>query len=335
MFKKKKILDIESVYTANAFRNDLGFYIGAGSETKDEVYLYDMSTGESSPIPRLPGGMMSFVPIPGKPNLFVTVMGLFPPFIGEDAGIWLHSRMETNWESGMAFSLPFAHRCEAITAGGKHYLIAASVSRHKEDPADWSQPGEIHVLDLENCEYKKWKSDLIDNTIIRNHGMIKGMQEGREVVYVSGEQGIFSIGMEQGEWKLHRVFEGETSEFSFIDIDGDGKEELATIEPFHGNTLNIYKNTAEGWDKKFSGGLEFGHGLSSGSFNSEPVIVTGNRAGSFALEAFFVKDLQSGSIERKLIEEGAGPTQTQVFTYDSKDYILSANQKKNEVALYY
>ena len=35
------------------------------------------------------------------------------------------------------------------------------------------------------------------------------------------------------------------------------------------------------------------------------------------------------------IEKEAGPTQTQVFTYNSRDYILSVNQRKNEVALYY
>jgi hypothetical protein len=35
-----------------------------------------------------------------------------------------------------------------------------------------------------------------------------------------------------------------------------------------------------------------------------------------------------------VIEEDAGPTQTQVFTANNTDYILSANQKKNEVAVY-
>ena len=65
MYKKQKILDIEVVYTANAFRNESEFYIGAGSETKPEVYLYDLSNGEASPIPNIPGGMMSFIPVPG------------------------------------------------------------------------------------------------------------------------------------------------------------------------------------------------------------------------------------------------------------------------------
>ena len=31
------------------------------------------------------------------------------------------------------------------------------------------------------------------------------------------------------------------------DIDGDGNEEIMTIEPFHGNTIHVYK-LKEGWD---------------------------------------------------------------------------------------
>ena len=65
---------------------------------------------------------MSFLPIPGRDDLFISIMGLFPPFIGKDAGIYLHTRMDTNWESGMAFKLPFAHRIETMNAGGYTYV---------------------------------------------------------------------------------------------------------------------------------------------------------------------------------------------------------------------
>jgi hypothetical protein len=53
-----------------------------------------------------------------------------------------------------------------------------------------------------------------------------------------------------------------------------------------------------------------------------------------ALESFVVKNLQRGTVERRVIEESAGPVRTQVFTLDSVDYILSANHHRNEVALY-
>ena len=334
MYKKKKILDIEAVYTANAFKNDSGYYVGAGSETKEEVYLYDLVNEEGSPIPRQPGGMMSFIPIPGKPDLFVSIMGLFPPFIGKDAGIYLHSRMESNWESGMALPMPFAHRCETIRSDDKDFLIIATVSKDKKNASDWSLPGEIHAVDLENCEFKRWKPDLVDDSLTRNHGMVKTLINGQEKLYVSGEQGIFSILREDGVWKLEQIFDSEVSEMALIDLDGSGQADLVTIEPFHGNTLNIYQQKGSGWKKRFSDSLVFGHGLSAGMFKSEPSVVVGNRGESMALERFVVKDLKSGVVEREIIEEGAAPTQTQVFSFQSTDYILSANQNKNEVALY-
>ena len=334
MYKKKKILDIEAVYTANAFQNEAGHYIGAGSETRDEVYLYDLARSECSPIPRQPGGMMSFVPIPGKRDLFVSVMGLFPPFIGKEAGVYLHSRMETNWESGMALALPFAHRCETLKAGDRDYLIVSTVSKEKSNASDWSQPGEIYVVDLENCEFKKWKANLIDNSITRNHGMLKICRNGQEHLYVCGAEGIFSIRMDGEDWLLENVFDSEVSEMAFEDLNGDGQDELITIEPFHGNTLNVYQQKGLQWIKRFSDSLSFGHGLSAGVFRSEPSIVVGNRGESMALERFIVNDLKTGETERQVIEEGVAPTQTQVFTFDSTDYILSANQNKNEVALY-
>ena len=67
---KKSILEIKSVYTANAFKIEGKTYVGAGSETTPAVYVQDLATGESSLVDNCPGGVMSFVPVPGHPDLF-------------------------------------------------------------------------------------------------------------------------------------------------------------------------------------------------------------------------------------------------------------------------
>jgi hypothetical protein len=135
-------------------------------------------------------------------------------------------------------------------------------------------------------------------------------------------------------WKIESLFNKEVSEMAFADLDGDGNNELITVEPFHGNTLNIYKKQNNGWDQRFSDTLSFGHGLSSGLFGGKPVVVAGNRSDSLSLEIFTINNLAKGAVKREVIEEDAGPTQTQVFAIGNRDYILSANQRKNEVALY-
>lgn len=334
MYEKRKILTIEAVFTANAFRNESGFYIGAGSETGEEAYLYDLARGEASPIPRNPGGMKSFVPVPGKPDLFISVQGMYPDYRGEEAGIYMHTRMGINWESGKAFDLPFAQCCEILSVGEKHFLVAGTASIHKSAAGDWSKPGELHIIDLEQCELRKWRSTVIDNSIYRIHSMFRTQLEGKEAICVSGMQGIYCPLKEGDRWRVDQIFFGDVSEMAFYDLDGDGNNELITIEPYHGDTLNVYKKDGANWIQKFSAELSGGHGLSAGMFRKKPIVVVGNLKGTGALESFVVVNLQKGIVERNLIEEGAGPTQTDVFAYNSKDYILSSNRDKGEVCLY-
>ena len=334
--KKKVILNIESVYTANAFQAGSENYVAAGSETKPEVYLYNIASGKSIPVTGCPGGVMSFIPVPENPDLFFSIMGLFPPFIGAEAGVFMHRRSGEKWKTQKAMDLPFAHRCEILKRNGKNYLFAVSVSKYKENPPDWSKTGEVYLIRLEDDVKLPLKPELIDNTVIRNHGMLRTKIEGMETICISGAEGIFYFEQQPGDkWVKKQLFNKEVSEFGLIDLDGDGQEELVTIEPFHGESLNVYKRVGEKWELKFSDSLTFGHGLSCGFFNGEPIIVVGSRRGSFALDQFKVLDFFSGKFSREIIEEDAGPTQTQVFTADGIDYILSANQKKNEVALYY
>jgi hypothetical protein len=335
MLKKQTILRIKNVYTANAFWSGNGFYVGAGSETEPVVRLYDLTSRDTEELTDCPGGMMGFIPVPGNMGCYVTIMGLFPPFLGQEAGLFLHQKGPRGWKTIRVLDLPFAHRCEFIQYNDQTFLVAATVSRHKENPADWSNPGEIHVIRWGEPVTGNWKSQVIDSGITRNHGMTRTVIEGTESVCISGAEGIFAIRPSgEKQWELVPVFEKEVSEMTFIDLDGDGNTELVTVEPFHGHTINVYKRVGGRWRLKFSDSLSFGHGLSSGMLNGNPVIVAGNRSGSLALETFTVNNLDKGLIKRKVIELDVGPTQTQVFSFGGQDYIMSANQRKNEVALY-
>lgn len=326
---KKVILNVESVYTSNAFIIDGKAYVGAGSETTPAVYLHDIATGESDLVEGCPGGVMSFVPVPGNPDVFYSIMGLFPGFQGLEAGVFQHRRTGGKWETRRAMHLPFAHRCDVITADGKNYLFGVSCSKHKDDIPDWSRAGEVYVMELD-AEGNPSEPVLVDNHVFRNHGMLK--LDGK--LYISGQEGIFRFELEGGKWSLVQVFDREVSEFGFVDMDGDGELEMATIEPFHGEDMNIYKKVNGTWEQRFNHKISFGHGLSCGVFNGEPVVVVGNRRGTFTLDLIKADDFAAGKFTVEQIEQEAGPTQTQVFTVDGTDYILSANQKKNEVALY-
>ncbi len=146
--------------------------------------------------------------------------------------------------------LPYAHRCEILNRDGKNFLFAATVSTYKENPQDWSNPGELHLIELDETPGAKWESRVIDKSVTRNHGMMRTRINGNETICISGKEGIFYLGartrrrLDDPGQCLNR----EVSEMTFIDLDGDGQDELVTIEPFHGETLNIYKNTGNKWE---------------------------------------------------------------------------------------
>ncbi len=328
-------MNVESVYTANSFMAGGRRMIAAGSETTGEVFLYDVQNGTSEFVDGCPGGVMSFVPVCGHADLFFSIMALFPGFVGKDAGVFMHRRILNGWETRKCFSLPFAHRCEVINVSGENYLFAASVSKFKSEPSDWSNAGEIYVMKLDPVTGEPGEPILVDNSIFRNHGMLKAERGGKEVLMVSGSEGIFSLSMIEGKWCLDRLFDHEVSEFGFVDFDGDGVDEMVTVEPFHGENLVIYKKISGDWQQIYHGALSFGHGLSCGMLNGEAAAVVGSRRDSMALKMVRLKDASDWKFVEEDIELGVGPTQTQLFDCGGVSYILSADQRKNCVTLYF
>jgi len=334
--KKQRILEVENVYTAHAFTRGHEVYVAAGSETEALVSLYELDRGKTTPVSGCPGGVMSFIPMPGKRELYFSIMGLFPPFLGAEAGVFAHRRSGDSWTTTKAMELPFAHRCEVLVNAKGIHLFVAAVSKHKANPADWSRPGLTYVCELDPAHPLPLKPELIDDSLTRNHGMLRTRIKGSETLCISGAEGIFYFEQAgDGSWNRRQLFHQEVSEFTLIDLDGDGQDELVTIEPFHGQHLRIYKWEHGSWIEKARSSLSFGHGLSSGTFQGEPVIVVGNRRGSFALLLLRVEDLKAGKVREEILEADAGPTQTQVFQAHGRDYILSANQRKHEVAIYH
>jgi hypothetical protein len=334
MFNKKTLIELPFVYTVNQINLGDKVFFAAGSERNYPAYLINPENNNLIKVADGPGGMMSIMPVPGRSDQLVSVMGLFPPFIGFEAGIYFHENKNENWTSKKVISLPFSHRCEILTYNGENHLFIATVSSHKDNPGDWSKPGELYHVKIEKEGSDNWQPELILNNLFRNHGMNKCVTGNMEVVCISGADGIFSIHHDvKRNWIVTQLFDHEVSEFSFFDLDNDGEDELVTIEPFHGNSLNIYKKNSGKWQPVYSSPLSFGHGLSAGKFQDQNIVVVGNRRDSGDLELH--KFHNANKIEKFIVESNVGATQTKVVRYEGTDYILCSNQTRNEVALYY
>jgi hypothetical protein len=329
---KKELLPLPDIYTANAFPFGKRMVACLGQERRGRIVLADPASGATEVVSEGPGGVMSVIPFPGRDDMLLSVQGLFPPFIGHDAGIYRHRRVDGEWLTDKVIELPFAHRCETLPVGGGDVLLSATVSVMKENPADWSRPGCVYITRLD-ANGAEWDTEVLLDGIYRNHGMLRTVTDGGDMVCVSGAEGIFGIFPKGGEVVCERLFDGEVSEFAFFDFDGDGHRELATIEPFHGESLNLYRRKSGGWAKIWDSPLEFGHGLSAGILGGRACLAAGNRRGGAGLEVWGFTD--GGKAGRVYSEEGTGTTQTQFIRLGGDNCLLAANQLKSQAALYY
>ena len=335
LLKKQVIANSPAPYSVNTFHLKEKMFIGVGSEGPHPSFLIDLSNNNIVKVSDGPGGTMCLSPALINDTDLISVMGMFPPFVGMDAGVYVHSLKSGVWCTRKILTLPFAHRCEILNKMGTYYLFLSSVSKEKSHPDDWSNPGELYVIPVNMLSPLENFGKPLLNNVTRNHGMIKTHIGGNESVCISGSEGIIAVLPDnKAAWRTEILFDKEVSEFEFYDIDNDCKNELITIEPFHGNSLNIYKRSGNSWIHSYQAELSFGHGLSVGQFNEVPSIAVGSRGGDKSLLLFSVYDLKQNQIAKHVIEENAGPTQTRIFRHNSIDHILSSNQSKNEIALY-
>ena len=117
-------------------------------------------------------------------------------------------------------------------------------------------------------------------------------------------------------------------------VDGDGVEEMVTIGPFHGDTLQIYKRDGGMYHKIYTypKPLPFAHAIWGGLLCGRPAAVIGCRGGARELCCF--TGSESDGFHCQVIDSGAGAANVLHDTVDGREVLLAANREIGEVALY-
>jgi hypothetical protein len=340
--KKTSLFFLKSVYSISTFTFNGDTFVIAGSEEKGgDLLIFSHKDFKTSKIVEGIGGFMTVLPF----NLFtspaiVTAEGLSPVFQSVNAGLSMYtckSGSNLDWERIRIFDLPFIHRIAFVTASGNKTIIASSLCKIKETKDDWSSPGEVYssvLKDPENPTDAEIK--LIFSGITKNHGMYVQQRADGEVVYVSGDEGIFSsnVPVKNEMWQFDKILDKSVSDMIVYDIDRDGNDEIITIQPFHGDRACIYKNLKGQWRTVWDFQVNFGHVLWSGQIRGKSAIILGSRAAKKDLNLYLLENSRTWKFNRIIIEEGIGATQVRVLHGPQKDLVYSANNSKNEVALY-
>ena len=339
--EKRKLADLEEVYVVRAMTLGGETHLLAASEKRGGAcLLFTPPDWRASTVWDGPGGAMSLSPVPGREGALMAIQQFFPIFQSEDAGLylaWTHADQTRPWDVVRVADLPFVHRLEVVDVAGTPFVVASSLCAGKSFRDDWSKPGAVYVGQVPQDASDAMTLTPVLEGLSKNHGMHVTTIGGVPFVLISAEEGLFSIaipGTPDGDWQSDRLVDVGVSDMCAADLDGDGENEIVTIEPFHGNRLAVYRCVNETWTAIYETELDFGHVVWAGALAGAPAILTGSRGADKELAMLAVISADPFSVERTVLDVAVGPTQVAVVNQGDRDLILSANHGAGEVALY-
>ncbi len=276
------------------------------------------------------GGCMSIIPIPNTDGEFIAVNEFYLKVNPSLSKLVYGKHTENGWVIKDLISLPYLHRFDIFNKDGVNYLICATIAKDKKHKEDWSLPGQIYTAVLDDLD--NIKLELLVDGLYRNHGYYRS-NDGT-CGYFSSDQGVLKITPQGNDkWEVEKIMDGQVGEIAFIDLDNDGKEEMMTIEPFHGNAMKIYKKIGDEYvcDFVYPYEIDFAHTLVGKNIAGIPSFVGGVRRVN--CELFVIQHID-GKYVVNIVESGVGPSNIDVVNRKDDDLIIAANHTKNEAAVY-
>jgi hypothetical protein len=340
-FKKYSISSLTMPYPLGTLVRNGERCVVAATEDHGPIMIARPPYQEAMEMVPGPGGCMALVADEEQPGTLYAIMGCFIGYKFQSGGIYRIGPEPGN-PAEKVIGLPFAHRIDLVDRGGTRYLIAATLAADKSEPSDWSRPGTLYASRVPRRAGEAWNFVPVLEGIHRNHGLLVSRFMGRRSVLVSGTEGLFAADLEASgdDWSFRQVMSREISEIAVSDVDGDGKDELITIEPFHGNSVRVYKLASGQWRKAWEAELDFGHCLLAEKINGIQSILVSNRGGSRDLLLFqFDGHAARGAAGvaeplRHVVDPGAGAANMLVMRHNGVDHIFATNQAAGEIVCY-
>lgn len=335
---KKHLDDIYRCYCASSIHFEGQDHILLASE--DPNVACNMYEGENfeqkSTVWTQPGGCMSIVPFPDREKEFLAVQEFYlkvSPSLSKI--VWAKYENDT-WTFKDLVHLPYLHRFGIFHVQGVNYLIAATIATTKKDKNDWSVPGRIYVGKLPQDPNEEVQLEILVDGLYRNHGFYQTKDHGRDVAYFGSDQGIVKVSAPNyvgGQFQVELIMEGQIGEVAVLDIDGDGEDEIMTIEAFHGDTIQLYKKNEGKYQKvwQYDHEIDFAHALVAGQLAGKKAFVCGVRRKDCEL---FMVTYEKGAYQVTQIDQG-GPANIAIVNQKDRDIIVAANHSANEGAIYF
>lgn len=341
--KKKIMAELEKCYSIAPLMYQGKPHFLVAAEKKDRCILFDSNGREETTIWEGPGGAMSMVQIPGSDGEFLATHQFYSPNDSKEAKIILATPSENgSWTVRTLVNLPFVHRFDILTAGGKNYLFACTLKSGHEYKEDWSSPGKVYVAELPDDlssvdEDHPLSLEVIREGLLKNHGYYRVTEDGNVSALVCSAQGVFRFyPPEQPDkaWREEQLLDLPASDAVLFDLDEDGEKELIVISPFHGDEATIYKKEEGNYKQvyQYPEKAEFLHAIWAGKLAGKPVVVLGHRKGARRLFALI---WTGEGYSFKTIDDDCGPANVYGYSCDGRDGLIATNREINQIAMYY
>ena len=316
------------------------------AEKEDPCCLFDSEGALKDTLWTGPGGVMTMVQVPGTDGQLIATAKFYSPDESLDAELVVVTpEGGGRWEMHCLTPIPHVHRFDILTRAGVNWLIVCTVkSGQDKAEGDWSYPGKVYAAVLpEDLSAFDRKHPLVLHVIKdglhRNHGYTRCKRGSVPAGLVSADEGVFRMTppeTPEGEWQVEQLLDSPTSDALLLDLDGDGREELCTLSPFHGERVTILHQSAAGYVPVWTlpEDAPFSHAICGACLTGTPAFVTGCRAGKKNLMAIRY-DKAEESYTVTLLDEGRGPANVMAFTKeDGTEVLIAANRETDEVAMY-
>jgi len=310
------------------------------AEKVDKCLLFDLEGNLVDTIWEGPGGTMSIVPIPSLPGSFLATQQMYSPNDAQNAKIVLVSPKEHGgWSVHEVAKIPFAHRFDLLSCPSGEYLVVATIKSGHLYKNDWSTPGQFLVSQFTVPEMKDTLNfSVVLDGVFHNHGYLHRQDADGDYAVISGDEGVFEIHppKEAGKsWTITKLLDDGISDMAFVDFDGDGKEEMIAISPFHGDTIRVYKDMGQRYLRQvweLPEKREFAHSIFAGTIGGKAIAIIGHRKGPSRDLMGFTYDRAGYRME--ILEKDCGSTNVLLHEDDRGVTLVSANREINEIAFY-
>lgn len=342
--EKKVLAELEKCYSIAPLQYQGEPHILVAAEKQDRCILFDARGNEKATVWEGPGGVMTMVQVPGTDGQFLATHKFYSPNDSKEAKIVIATPDgDGKWEIRTLAELPFVHRFDILESNGRHYLIACTLKSGHEYKDDWSQPGKVYAAmlpeDLSGYDSEHpLELQVIKDEMLKNHGYYKVKEDNTESSLICSANGVFRFyppKEENGEWSITQLLDTPASDATMIDLDQDGEMEMVVLSPFHGDEIQIYKKTEEGYQAvyEYPEKAEFLHAIWSGNLNGIPSVVIGHRKGARRLLQF-TWNTEKKKYIFKTLDDDCGPANAFGYSLDGKDILVTTNREINEIAMY-